>query len=1265
MNFQHAPQNGITPPTPLGTIQSNFKLIASSTSTSYGKPIILKALSDAAVYKENPVTFYSNWNNGTTTTTITLGTNTFQTVSFAPLVLNTLQTGTHQIYAVWPGQGKFAGQSTELTPVTVSVASGEQLGGSFTLTASVPSGTAIAGETPITFEAVLSTSTYVTGSFVFYEDHTQLGSVTIFENAGFLTIPYLDPGDHTIQVVWAGADVNGTIYEGVSTSIDYVVLAGTTSNATLSLTFNPSYGIYQEGNIQMIATLNTSTSLPGNISFYDYNSNLLGLVPVVNNQADYTIFNNLSTGTFDYTAVWDGNQTSTPRYLSLTTTRTLQILDKELPDTLYLTISPNPSSYMVNTVFTAFFTATTDIAYTGTVVFFNGQTPIGSATLTNNVAVLQSTSLAPGSYDITAYYPGSNVSPKFYSTSSDVVSLSVATGLSFPTPMSLTVTNDNYLGLNQFVAGYPIEFTLDINTTTNLSNQPTFIVQNYQSLTSSTFIFNGTNNISTATYIYTSPGTNSVYGLWQGGLDSGQFYSAQRTNPQTVFTVSSGYNLPEPLNIDVTNSAYRGTHNPYVVNETQTITANITTATNLNGPVDFYVNSTHIGSSTFVNSVAQFPTTFNSSGTYTIQAIWEGGTDINGRPFNGETSSLFTLTAVTAYTLDRPITVSVKSSDPLASQYYLGDIQTIIASVSTSSQLTGPVDFYDNGSFIGTGTFSSGTTASITVALNSGTQQLYARWHNGTADGGYPYYATTSSITTSSVRLPYTVNAPTLTISPIRVISEPLTVTATITTSSQLSNIVNFYAGSTLLGSSSINSLTNQATLITTAPSTSGTYAVTATWVGGFIPNHTFYSSATSTATSIFVDIGQHTLGGLTVNAPLNNINTQPITLTANLNTTTIFNNTVTFNKLSYSVPSSLGLYSTNPFSAAQTTGTGITIVVTNIQNCSVGQTVTVTGTVPTTFTTGTTTVTSGTYSTNYTITNVYSSSTWEYVGSYYYQMPLGYHSVSLSKINSGDKDILSYVINGNATNMSLQPIQTGTTTITTLGSSIMSNNSATLTIPANSFSTGTFEIQAIWSGQSIIPKYYGTNSNIISIAEVGMSPSLMQIDWMTYNKALEYGGYNQYQGYTGGVEFTQQNNYSTLDLPPYFYLLSHTGTNVVSTVTFEVHVLGAYTNNPPSGVVNLYDGTTLLGSGILQKSNLTDTGPIQSESYVSISWDAVKAGQISSSTPIATSGPGRGYPASVRTITIQYGGDGVWNGPSSMTTAIAMIWTNAPTSGN
>jgi hypothetical protein len=409
-----------------------------------------------------------------------------------------------------------------------------------------------------------------------------------------------------------------------------------------------------------------------------------------------------------------------------------------------LTVSPNPTGFKVRTTFVA--TMNTSTIIDGTINFIVDGSSIGTAPLINNVATFQSSSLLPETTALAyAAYAGSADAPKYYPVTSNFLSFTVANGQVFPNPIILTASNDNYLGLNQWVAGYPVTLRATINTSTQLTGD-VLMVENYQPLSSATWV----NNVATTNVVYDSTGSHSLYGVWYSQEIGGTLYADTRSNA-VAFTLTNAYTFNQNMAVDVVNGAYRGTHNPYVKGETQTITAQINTTSNFSGLVSFYNSGTFVGSSTMVNSIATLPIVLNTSTNYAFTATLASFVDSNGRPFNSIPSAQYTLTVVDAYTLDRPITLQVKSSDVLATSLYFGDTQTITASVSTSSQLTGPVDFFDGGSFIGTGTFNANQTASITRALTNGSHSVYARWHNGSADGGYPYYAVASNTSTSTV----------------------------------------------------------------------------------------------------------------------------------------------------------------------------------------------------------------------------------------------------------------------------------------------------------------------------------------------------------------------------------------------------------------------------------------------------------------------------------------------------------------------------------
>ena len=134
MEFTPATQNGINAPTEYFILPSRFALAVSATTFATVEPITLKAYSDAQVYKRNPVTFYRT--QGTSTHVIGVGT-WISTTTCALINTHISTTGTHQIYASWPGELKYAPKSTELNPITITANPSAAFSGSLILTSSV------------------------------------------------------------------------------------------------------------------------------------------------------------------------------------------------------------------------------------------------------------------------------------------------------------------------------------------------------------------------------------------------------------------------------------------------------------------------------------------------------------------------------------------------------------------------------------------------------------------------------------------------------------------------------------------------------------------------------------------------------------------------------------------------------------------------------------------------------------------------------------------------------------------------------------------------------------------------------------------------------------------------------------------------------------------------------------------------------------------------------------------------------------------------
>jgi hypothetical protein len=153
---------------------------------------------------------------------------------------------------------------------------------------------------------------------------------------------------------------------------------------------------------------------------------------------------------------------------------------------------------------------------------------------------------------------------------------------------------------------------------------------------------------------------------------------------------------------------------------------------------------------------------------------------------------------------------------------------------------TGTVTFYDGSTSLGTGTLSSGTTSYTASSLSVGTHPLYA-YYGG--DGNYS--ASTSATVTVIISNTLISTTTTLTTSMTTAISgTAITLTAT-ESATAATGTVNFYNGSTLLGTATLTN--GVATLATTALPV-GTNSVTAVYSGD-----STYASSTSSAATVSI----------------------------------------------------------------------------------------------------------------------------------------------------------------------------------------------------------------------------------------------------------------------------------------------------------------------------------------------------------------------------------------------------------------------------
>jgi len=771
MDFIPASQNGIVPPSELKYKQSRLGLAVSSTSTVYGNEIILKGISDAAMWKTEPVTYY----RVTSGSTVSLGTGTWINTNTNVLVVTSVGTGTHNLYATWPGEGLYAPQSTLETPVPITVAAGYQLGATISHTATPASNTLVTGEGTATFRVSVSTSTVLTDTLSFYIGNTYYGQAAFVNNTATFSFSELPAGSLTIRTNWPGATIGGKTYEGFTYNISYTVKSGTDIGQNMTLAVTPNGGVVNEGEFDLVATINTSTVINvGLVKFYVDNV-LIDTGTVTANQATVTIPNTFTAGSRSFRADYDGNPIGHPRYFSFSApTVNVSIAER---DTAILTLTDSPDPTLVDResiTLTAELDEVVKIPR-GTVTFYDGATTLGTAPMTTfNRAVFTATNLTTGTHTLRAYWSGSASSPKFFGTYSNYTTATVVNVLPYPGTMTLSGASSINELSNQI-------FTLTGSVNTQTVGLATLYQFNPLYTTSTTT----TSNISTST------------------VSSGASLPSSRTTSTTVNSVgtSSIFNT-----LTQTTQIY-----PTAISVTVSTSTNYTNLRTSSFDRTAYqiiskkANPTYSYSVALISQSAGNQMIFGISGVVRIQGRNYTITSINNTPTPGDVLVYFTPPfggiSPTTYGAD----LYYYGLKTLTFPSYLATATEIITTATSISAVSSLV--YEE---VSTATFTGSNILKFYpdgIRYQSNSQFFTARWNGqGYAIGQTPYLGTGSnvlsqSVTSGTITLSGTTNS--------SIVSFPNTFTITANTNSLATNVVNLYANSNFIASSSITSGSN------------------------------------------------------------------------------------------------------------------------------------------------------------------------------------------------------------------------------------------------------------------------------------------------------------------------------------------------------------------------------------------------------------------------------------------------------------------------
>ena len=509
---------------------------------------------------------------------------------------------------------------------------------------------------------------------------------------------------------------------------------------------------------ELVYTFTTSPATAyGTVDFFDENNQKIGSAKLSSGVGTFR-YSGLAAGQHSITAFYNGNyvfDTSSSSALPIT------IIPK--PSSISLNLSTSNSLWASDVTLTA---ALTPSLATGSVQFFDGNTPIGSAISNNGLASLVVNSLDVGTHSITARYSGDNTYAAAVSTAQALVITQAASVVG----LTLSKTTAEY--------GQQVDLTANISPsmatgtvvfrddTTELGR---IDLTNGRAVLSLNNFALGSHPI-TVEYLGTPNLTGSSSAVQNLVIQQASTSLALVATPATV-----GYRAP--LKLSATAASAGGS---------------------VAGSIRFVDGSTELGSVTLTNGKAELlidqKTSPLASGNHSIQAIY----DASG-VFAGSSSAAVVVKVLSAISPTIALTASPNQS-------LIGQGQKITFTVkltSPSGTPSGLVDLLDKGAPLQAGVAVVNGTATFTTSnLAIGTHSIQANYLGDTLFGPV----------TSATAVNFEIIQPVSTTTTLAVVpaslafAMPVTLTATIAAATPpTGGTVDFYDGSTKLGQASLS----------------------------------------------------------------------------------------------------------------------------------------------------------------------------------------------------------------------------------------------------------------------------------------------------------------------------------------------------------------------------------------------------------------------------------------------------------------------------
>ena len=832
--------------------------------------------------------------------------------------------------------------------------------------------------------------------------------------------------------------------------------------------------------------------------------------------------------------------------------------------TTVLASGTNPSVFGQGVTFTATVTRTSGSGTpTGSVVFKDGTTTLGTGILSGGVATLVDSALSLGSHSISASYAGDS---NFSASSSSSLTQTVNAAATSTTVASST---------NPSVFGQSVTFTATVSTTAPGSGTPTGTVTFKDGTTS---IGTGTLSAGSATFNTSSlaVGSHSITAVYAATADFAGSTSSALT--QTVNQASSTTTVVSSVNPSVFGRS---------VMFTATVSAVAPGGGTPTGTVTFKDGTTTLGTGTLSAGMATFNSSSLTIGSHSVTAVY--GADTN---FTASTSSVLSQTV----NKGNSATAVVSSANPSGSGQSVTFTATVSASAPAAGTPSGTVTFKDGTTTLGTGTLSAGSATFATSSLSVGTHSITAVY-----GGDANFNTSTSSVLAQTVNsvIITTTTAVVSSANP-SVFGQSVTFTATVTPTSGSNTptgTVTFKDGTTTLGTGTLSS--GSATFNTSAL-TVGSHSITAVYSGdtnfsgstSSVLTQTVNQASTTTAVvsatnpSVF---GQSVMFTATVSVVAPGAGTPTGTVTFKDGTTTLGTGTLSAGSATFSTSSlTVGSHSiTAAYGAttnfASSTSSALTQTVNQASTSSAlvssvnpsvfGQSVTFTATVtvvapgggtPTgtvTFKDGTTTLGTGTLSSGSASFNTSS-------------LAVGSHSITATyggstSFSAGTSSAVSQTVNKAVSTTvvvsSLNP--------STAGQSVIFTASVTAVAPGAGSPTGTVTFK---DGTTTL----GTGT--LSSGSATFTTSSLTAG--SHSITASYGGDGNFNASTSSTLTQSVGSTGTTTT-----LLSSKNPSVFGqSVTFTATVTPTTGSGTPTGTVTFKDGTTTLATGTLSTGSAT-----------------------------------------------------------------------------